>query len=309
MADSGSILITGASGLLGANLVLCAKPHFTNVVGVYGRFKCIFPDVDTVQADLTNFSETRDLVKRFRPKWIVHTAAMADVDFCEEHPDSARLCNEEMTRNIVEGAGTVGANIVHISTDSVFNGETGGYSEEDIPEPINVYATTKLAAEKIVQEDRGDHLIIRTAIYGWNMQDKLSLAEWVLQRLETGTPMPGFKDVFFSPILVNDLSDLILQMISRELKGLYHVSGSKACSKFDFAVNLADIFNLDSNLVQPAVLRDVPLKAPRPKNISLRTDKISRALGIPMPDTDMGLRRFKQLRDSGFVKRLKAMRG
>ena len=82
-------------------------------------------------------------------------------------------------------------------------------------------------------------------------------------------------------------------MISREMKGLYHVSGSESLSKFDFAVKLANVFNLDANLVQPAVLGDVPLKAPRPKNISLRTDKISRALGIPMPDVDEGLRRFQ----------------
>ncbi len=309
MADTTDMLITGASGLLGANLLLSAKRRFTNVVGIYGRFKCAFSDAQTLQADLTHLSETRDIVKRFRPKWIVHTAAMADVDSCEEDPEAARLCNEEMTRNIVESAGIVGARIVHISTDSVFNGEKGGYLEEDNPEPINVYAATKLAAEKIVQQDMENHLIIRTAIYGWNMQDKLSLAEWILQRLETGTAMPGFKDVFFSPILVNDLSDLILQMVARDMMGLYHVSGSEACSKFDFAVNLAGIFNLDSNLVQPAGLRDVALKAPRPKNISLRTDKISRALGFPMPALDAGLRHFKYLRDSGFTRQLKSMRG
>jgi dTDP-4-dehydrorhamnose reductase len=309
VANSTDILITGASGLLGANLLLCAKRHFSNVVGVYGRHKCVLPGVETLQADLTDASAARDLVEKFRPTWIVHTAAMADVDSCEERPESARLCNEGMTRNMVETASAVGARVVHISTDAVFNGAMGGYSEEDHPDPINVYSATKLAAEKVVQGDGGDHLIIRTAIYGWNMQDKLSLAEWVLLRLETGATMPGFKDVFFSPILVNDLSDLILQMISREIKGLYHVSGSESLSKFDFAVKLAKVFNLNANLIQSAVLEDVPLKAPRPKDLSLRTDKTSRALGIRTPDADEGLRRFKLLRDSGFVGQLKAMRG
>lgn len=309
MANLADILITGASGLLGANLLLCARQHSTNVVGVYGRHKCILPDVRTLQADLTDPSAARDIVKRFKPKWIVHTAAMADVDSCEEHPELARLSNEGMTRSLVESARPVGARIVHISTDAVFDGAKGGYSEEDHPDPINVYAVTKLAAENIVQQDSGDHLIIRTAIYGWNLQEKLSLAEWVLRQLETGVTMPGFQDVFFSPILVNDLSDFILQMISRELNGLYHVSGSEPCSKFDFAVKLAKVFSLDGNLVQSAVLEDVPLKAQRPKNLSLRTDKISRALGIPMPDVDEGLRRFKLLRDSGVVNQLKAMRG
>jgi len=309
MANVADILITGASGLLGANLLRCAKTHFRNVVGIYGRHPCILPGVNTLRADLTDASAASDLVKRFRPRWIVHTAAMADVDSCEERPESARLSNEGMTRNIVRSAGAIGARVTHISTDAVFNGAKGDYSEEDPPDPINVYAATKLAAEKIVLENSGDHLIVRTAIYGWNLQDKLSLAEWILQRLETGSPMPGFKDVFFSPILVNDLSDFILQMMSREMKGLYHVSGSESLSKFDFAVKLANVFNLDANFVRSAVLEDVPLKAPRPKNLELRTDKISRALGIRMPDVNGGLLRFKLLRDSGFVKHLKAMRG
>ena len=309
MSNSTDILITGASGLLGANLLLCAKAHFTNVVGVYGQHKCILPGVETLQADLTDPSTARDLVKRFRPKWIIHTAALADVDSCEERPESAQLWNEGMTRNIVESAGTVEARVVHISTDAVFNGAKGGYSEEDHPDPINVYAATKLAAEKVVAEDGADHLIIRTAIYGWNLQDKLSLAEWVLQRLEAGETLPGFQDVFFSPILVNDLSDFIFQMMSREMKGLYQVSGSESLSKYDFAVKLAKVFDLDTNLVQSAVLEDVALKAPRPKNLSLRTDKIRHALGIRMPNVDEGLRRFRLLRDSGFVKQLKAMRG
>jgi dTDP-4-dehydrorhamnose reductase len=309
VSNSTDILITGASGLLGANLLLCAKGHFTNVVGVYGRHKCILPDVETLQADLTDPLAARDLVKRFRPKWIIHTAALADVDSCEERPESAQLCNEGMTRNIVESARTVEARVVHISTDAVFSGAKGYYSEEDHPDPINVYAATKLAAEKVVPEDGADHLIVRTAIYGWNLQDKLSLAEWILQRLETGSTVPGFQDVFFSPILVNDLSDFIFQMMSLEMKGLYHVAGSESLSKHDFAVKLAEIFDLDGSLVQSAVLEDVPFKAPRPKNLSLRTDKISRALGIRMPDVDEGLQRFRLLRDSGFVKQLKAMRG
>ena len=309
MGNATDILITGASGLLGANLAICAQQHSFNAVGVYHRHKFRLSGVRAVQADLRDALVVRDLLRDVRPLWVVHSAALTNVDLCEEEPELARQINERVTRNLVESGREFQARIVHISTDAVFDGGKGEYSEEDTPNPINVYATTKLAAENTVRNDSSDHLIIRTGIYGWNMQDKLSLAEWILQSLEKGTAIPGFKNVFFSPILVNDLSVFIMQMISLRLKGLYHVSGSEACSKFDFALKLADIFGLDSRLVQPAGVEDVPLKAPRPKNVSLQTGKISQALGTAMPDVNAGLLRFKELRDSGFVEKLKAMKG
>ena len=137
------------------------------------------------------------------------------------------------------------------------------------------------------------------------MQPKTSLAEWILSRLEGGAEVPGFQDVAFCPILVNDLGDVILEMLERRLTGLFHVAGSEACSKYDFALHLAGTFGLDRALVQPTSIEHSHLRAPRPKNTSLCTDRIGRALGRPMPSLDAGLKRFKASRDSGFVAQLK----
>jgi len=186
---------------------------------------------------------------------------------------------------------------------------TGNYSESDTPAPVNVYAESKLAGEEVIRATSEKNLVIRTNIYGWNFQNKMSLAEWILERLRSDQEVPGFTDVIISPILVNDLSRTIFDMMELNLTGIFHVAGSQSCSKYEFAVELADVFGFDSSLVRPISIDDSHLEAPRPKNTSLQTAKIRRTLTYPLPDVRSGLERFRKLSDSGFVTKLKAFRG
>ena len=309
MESSGPVMITGASGLLGANLLLRAQQRGKDVIAMYHRHKFVVQGVKSLQADLTDKRVVSDLLQRLRPDWIIHCAALTNVNWCEEHPADTHRVNVEMSRDLAVAAHRVGAGLVYISTDSVFDGKSGHYSEEDAPAPVNVYAESKSAGEEAVRSELERSLIVRTNIYGWNMQEKQSLAEWILNRLESSQPVPSFYDVVFTPILVNDLSDSILDMIERQLKGLYHVAGTQPCSKYEFASRLADVFGLQNQLVQPVSIGDSLLKAPRPRNTSLQTSKVSQALGKAMPDLNSGLRRFKALRDSGFTTQLKALKG
>lgn len=307
--SSNLILVTGASGLLGANLVLHMRQCDKDVIAIYHRHKFVAQGVESLQADLTDKHMVSDLLQCLQPDWIIHCAALTNVDWCEEHPADTHRVNVEMSRDLAVAAHRVGAGLVYISTDSVFDGKSGHYSEEDAPAPVNVYAESKLAGEEAVRSELERSLIVRTNIYGWNMQEKHSLAEWILNRLELDQPVPGFYDVIFTPTLVNDLSEIILDMIERRLTGLYHVAGSQPCSKYEFALQLADVFGLQKQSVQPVSIADSLSKAPRPRDTSLKTSKVSRALGRPMPGLDSGLRRFKALRDSGFITQLKALKG
>src|SRR5262249_49170187 len=144
-------------------------------------------------------------------------------------------------------------------------------------------------------------IVLRTNLFGWNCRPKLSLAERVLDRLESGTPFPGFGDVVFAPLLVNDLADVIIDLIDRGATGLYHAASAEAISKCEFARLIAQVAHLDPELVRPARLVDQPLAAPRPLNTALRADKLSRALNRPMPGLEEMVRRFKDLRDGGYV--------
>jgi len=307
MADR--ILVTGASGLLGANFVLAALQRRKHVAAVCHAHPLSFPGAETIVADLTDADGTEKIVRAWRPDWIVHCAALTDVDWCETHPEETWAVNVGVTRNLAVLSRACGSDLVYISTDSVFDGKRGHYTETDSLAPLNEYARSKQVGEEAVQAAGGRYLIVRTNIYGWNATDKMSLAEWMLSRLERGQIVPGFTDVAFSPILVNDLSDVILDMLERQLTGLYHVAGAESCSKYEFACQLAEVFGLDQDLVQLASAADAGFIAPRPQNTSLQTMKVSKVVGRPMPDVVSGLQHFKALRDSGFAGQLKRMKG
>ena len=223
-------------------------------------------------------------------------------------PGQAYKFNSEASRNLAAAAKDIGSGIVYISTDSVFDGNSRSSAERDRPNPTNVYAASKLAGETAVQEEAESSLVLRTNIYGWNVQEKQSLAEWVIDKLEAGQTVPGFADVVFSPILANDLSEVILDMIALRLRGVY-LGGSEACSKYEFARHVAEVFGFDTALVHPTEVAGSGLGAPRPLNTSLNTDKVSRALNRPMPNTKSGIHRFKELRDTGYVENLRNLRG
>ena len=263
-----------------------------------------FPGGTAVHIDLRNGPLVEKLIREYHPDWIVHCAALTNVDWCETHRDETWKLNVEATRQIASIARDFGVGLVYISSDSIFDGRSGGYAEESLPAPLNVYAESKLAGEKAVLDELDCSLIVRTNIYGWNAIHKESLAEWILHRLEAGQSVPGFQDILFTPILVSDVSEIILDMMKLELKGVYHVAGSQVCSKYEFAVQLAATFGLNRELIQPAIAADSKeLIAMRPGNTSLRTDKITAALGRGMPDIEAGLTRFKALRNNAKIVR------
>jgi dTDP-4-dehydrorhamnose reductase len=249
--------------------------------------------------DLTDSNVTRKFIADLRPTAMIHCAAATNVDWCEENPDQAGAINVGASALLAQLAKEINARFIHVSTDSIFNGEKGNYSEPDEPSPLNVYAQTKLRAEREVLQYCPAALIARVNFYGWNVQKKLSLAEWVLDQLIKGNSVPGFTDVFFCPMLANDLAETVLTMLDRELTGIYNVVGSERISKHDFAARLATLFGFDFARVVPTSIADAPLRAPRPRDTSLTTGKISAALGRPMPDVATGLKRFKALREIG----------
>lgn len=302
---AGPILITGAGGLLGANLALDYSRRGYQVLAT-GRGR--LPKIDGViahQCDLTSADGVAHLFREYRPTYVIHCAAMTNVDQCQADPDQARLINVEMSRRLAEHAARLMSQLVYISTDSVFDGERGNYTEEDRPSPVNVYAQSKWEGETAVLTSLPSAVVVRTNIYGWNMQPKMSLAEWIIDRLHMNEEFPGFRDVFFSPILVNDLGDVILKILDEQLQGIFHVAGREHCSKYEFAVDLAAMFGLNGGLIRAESIENSTLRAPRPKNTSLKNERIERALGCSMPTLHEGVARFRHLRDNGFSRQLK----
>jgi dTDP-4-dehydrorhamnose reductase len=303
------ILVTGASGLLGSNIVTFLQGEKEDITAIYYANPIKFNNVRCIKTDITHEKLLKNLFSELNPEVIIHCAAQTDVDWCEKYPSKAYSINVDATRFIAEAAKESDSTLVYISTDSVFNGKLGNYQEEDIPDPVNVYAKSKLDGESEIIKLTRKYLILRTNIYGWNLQEKLSLNEWFLQKLESGQTVSAFDDVLFSPILVNDLAKIIYDMIKARLTGLYHAGSSESCSKFEFACKLSDIFSLDKNLIMPVTIDSIPLVARRPKNMSLNTQKIHAALNRDMPDIISGLVKLKLLKDTGYVRKLKNNQG
>ncbi len=291
MTKKNCTLVTGISGLLGYGVVR-AFFHQGQVVGTYHHHPVGFPGIEAVPLDLTLPEDIRSLVHDTKPNIVIHCAASTDVDYCQDHPAEAHAVNVEGTATLAREAAQVGALMVYISTDSVFDGSRGMYSETDPVQPVNVYSGSKVAAEDAVRRSGGAHLILRTNFFGWSSGPKKSLAEWMLRLLQDSKRLPAFSDVTFSPLFVDDLGPLIADACNKGLRGLYHLAARDACTKLAFAHMLARQAELDFRLIMPTRSMDRQQRAPRPSNTSLRVEKISAALGKEMPTVQEGITRF-----------------
>ncbi len=298
------ILITGANGMLGSNLCTQYSKDKKNIVIATDIKKPDFTKCLNLKMDITN-KEDLNIIEKERPNLIIHCAALVNVDYCEEYEKEAEKINSIGTKNIAEAAKKSGCYLVHISTDAIFDGNRGNYKEEENPNPINIYGKTKLDAEKNVEKFCSDYAIVRTNIYGWNREEKFSLAEWMLDKLEKEEELPAFNDVMFSPILVNNLGEAILEIYKIKYNGILHVAGSEACSKLEFAKAIAKVFGLKKELIKQTSVEDINLKAKRSKNMSLNVEKAKKMLKTRILNVEEGLKQFKKLKEEGFVEELK----
>ncbi|MEW6715908.1 MAG: SDR family oxidoreductase [Chloroflexota bacterium] len=300
------ILITGASGLLGLNLALeAAKKH--TVFGVAHSHYLKSKAFTALREDLLKPGAMDNILDQVKPDWVIHCAALANLEVCEKNPDLARQLNTELPRNLAEKCRKGGARLVHISTDAVFDGQKGQYTEEDHPKPLSVYARTKLAGEHAVATENPEAIIARVNFYGWSLSGQRSLAEWFLNNLRHGSHIKGFTDVIFSPLLANDLARLLLKMLKTKLSGLYHVVSSDCLSKYDFGVALARQFGLDETLIEPSSVATAGMKASRSPNLSLSVMKLAKALGEAPPRVSLGIKRFHHLYQQGYPLQLTSL--
>jgi dTDP-4-dehydrorhamnose reductase len=150
-----------------------------------------------------------------------------------------------------------------------------------------------------------DAVIARVNFYGWSLTGQRSLGEFFFNNLSSGKRCNGFTDVFFCPLLVSDLAELIYKMVEKDLKGVYHVLSSESLSKYDFGCRLARQFGLDESLITPISWRESGLHAQRSPNLRMNTDKLSRDLGEIMPTQAAGLQLFYTQYTQGLPQRIR----
>ncbi|HSN94747.1 MAG TPA: SDR family oxidoreductase [Anaerolineaceae bacterium] len=293
------ILITGASGHLGLNLALYAQRQGYEVLGWANRQKLSKVPFTVDQFDLTDTQHLREKLESAAPDMVIHTAALANLEGCDKNPELAYQLNAEVPGLLAWHLKRMGVPLLHISTDAVFDGTKGDYSEIDMPNPINTYAHSKLMGEDNVSSEHKEAIIARVVFFGWTLSGKRSLAEFFYNRLRVEETANGFTDMVFTPLYVEHLASLLLEALEKELHGTYHFFGNQAVSKYAFGVSLAREFGFDESLVSPISVMDSELTTQRSLNLSMKTDKLCNALGHELPGILEGLKALHLAEEMG----------
>ncbi|HCC79374.1 MAG: hypothetical protein A2X25_06610 [Chloroflexi bacterium GWB2_49_20] len=297
------ILVTGASGLLGLNLSLAALPSH-QVIGV-DRSNLAGVPFELLNLDLLEDGALEKMFEVIKPDCLIHCAALADVDACESDPSGSLRLNANLPEALAAGCGQRGIPMIHISTDAVLDGTREGfYTEEDAPNPLGIYAQTKLKGEWAVLKVNPAAIVARVNFFGWSLNGTRSLAEFFVNNLRAGKPINGFTDVYFCPMFVGDLAETLLHMLEKKLDGLYHVVGSEVISKYDFGVAIARKFGFEVGLIHPSSVEESNLKARRSHNLRLSVHKLSTALDRPVPGFSTGLVRFYTQYQQGYPQKI-----
>ena len=299
------ILVTGASGLLGLNLCLGMIGAHT-IVGV-DRNKLERTPFEIVKADLLEAGACSRLIDEVHPDAIIHTAANANVDACEADPEGARLLNAEFPGRLAELCAKQDVRMIHISTDAVFDGtKDSEYTEKDTPNPLGVYARTKLDGENAVLSANAGAIVTRVNFFGWSLSGERSLSEFFFNHLRAGKQCNGFIDVWFCTMFVGDLADTLVRMLERGLSGLYHVVGSEALTKYDFGVRIAHQFGFDEKLIRPISVEESGLTAKRSRKLRLSVHKLSTDLGLEIPGVSTGIEKFYTQSQQGYPQKMRS---
>jgi len=266
------ILIIGGSGLLGKRLNEFLEKTDYEVYATYHQNP--IKKKGYFQLNITRKPDVIFIMKKIAPHIIIHTAADTNVDRCEINRKSAYEINVQGTKNVAVASENVGAKLMYISTDYVFDGKKGCYKEIDATNPINYYGVTKFEGEETVKTICSDFIIARTAVvYGYN---KKNFATWIIERLKKGNKINIVDDQYISPTLNVDLAEQLMAIIENDKQGVFHTAGAERINRYEFAIRIANSFDLDKTLINSVKMSDMNWVASRPYDSSLNVSKISR---------------------------------
>jgi dTDP-4-dehydrorhamnose reductase len=260
-------LVTGSAGLIGSQVVqdLIQKSH--TVYSCYHTQKPL-QGIPTV-LDLTDETQIIQTLEEIKPDKIIHLAAMTGVDLCETKQEIATLINTKATETLAKQAAKINAFFVYVSTDYVFDGINEMKKENESTNPLGFYGKSKLEGELVLNKLASNWCIARTSTPFGIHSTKKSFPLWVKENLEAKKEIPVLVDQFTSPTYVPNLSKMLIEIATRQIVGIIHVSGATRISRYALAELVAHKLNLDKNLLIPTKIDAMNWKAPRPKDSSL----------------------------------------
>ena len=291
------VLITGANGLLGQKCVEILNADY-QILGCDIHDNSFIHNIkfQYIPLDLTKRDAVKNTLLSLKPHYIVNTAAYTNVDGSEQHKELCWKTNVEGVQNLVHGANKVGAKIVHISSDYIFDGKNGPYKETDSPNAVGYYGKSKLASENVLhQQSNNEFTILRTMIlYGAGINIRPNFVTWLLAKLKNGERVRIVNDQFGNPTIADDLALSIQRVIHLKKWDIYHVSGSELIDRYNFALKIADVFKLDKALISSLTTNELNQAAPRPLRSGFILDKIKNDLSLETMNIDQSLKLLKK---------------
>lgn len=284
------VMVIGATSLLGQYMMAEARSLGMEAVGTYNS--TVPSDAGALRnLDIVEPDEVNERISQEGPDMVVLCSALTNVDRCEREPDLAYRVNAEGAFNVASACRSSGSKMVFVSTDYVFNGLKGGrYHEFDPPDPLSVYARSKLEGERVTLDASRGNLVCRVSVlYGWNrVGGRSNFVTWVIDSLRRGERVKLYTDQYVSPTYAPAAAKDILELGLR-MKGVCHTSGPDCLSRYEIGLRVAEAFRLDSALIDGVTTEEMPMLAKRPKRSCLAVDMAEAELGRPMVPLREGL--------------------
>lgn len=289
------ILLTGSNGLLGQKIVytLRHRPEVQLLATSRGSNRIKSHDgYEYREMDIENQDQVLETFNQFKPDCVIHAAAMTNVDACELNPEACKKANIDATAILIAASKIYNCHFIFLSTDFVFDGTSGPYSEDDTPHPLSIYADSKLQGEKMVINSGLDWCIIRTIIiYGvTDDAQRSNIVLWVKNSLEQQKEINVITDQFRSPTLAEDLAEGCISAALKKANGIYHISGSETMSIIEMAYRIADFFGLDKSFIKPVTSAELKQPAKRPHKTGFNIQKAILELGYSPHSLNEGLK-------------------
>ena len=292
------ILITGSNGLLGQNLIelFLKDENSYEIVGFSrGENRSGRKEFEYLNIDITNKNLLIEKTIQINPDFIINTAAMTNVDACENDKKGCFDLNVNVVQNLTDICAEINAHLIHISTDFIFDGEKGNYTETDEPNPLSYYGKTKLLSEEILEKSTINYTILRTIlVYGLvNDMSRSNIVLWVKESLENNKEITIVDDQFRTPTYVEDLAMGCKIAIDKKATGVFNISSNQLLSIFEIAQEIADAFHLDKSLIKPISTGTLNQTASRPKSTGFDLSKTNKILEFYPKSFKEDLQRFK----------------
>lgn len=289
-ADRPRLMVTGASGLLGHAICRMAADAWT-VFAIYRHHVPQLPDISAIESDLNDPRHHHDLLRRIRPHAVIHAAANADVNACQNDPHGSEFINARVPARLAGLCARAGITYVFTSTDLVFNGRQAPYDEDAPVSPICVYGEQKARAEKAVLDACPGALVCRMPLlFGAGPYAGRHFSGHMLRAIRNGDTLRLFVDEYRTPVDSDSAADGILTLLGRA-QGLVHLGGRQRMSRYDLGVALARHLHIPAEMIRPVRIDDVRMAAPRAADCSLVSHK-AYALGYRPASLEVGLGRL-----------------